>query len=441
MTPIARAAEHLARVALAGPFTLALVTQRVRQALGRCPRWLSPVLKSAVAEFGEGTRPRLAKVACRLRQVPELQQAVLTGRLNFIGVLPRQGMCPATGAPQMWNLPALTTVADLAAWLNLSPGELEWFADVCQLNHRTKESRLGHYRYRWVTKRNGGARLLESPKLRLKLLQRRLLRHLVEQIPPHEAAHGFRRGRSVRSFVAEHTGQAIVLRFDLRDFFPSVTRSRVLALLLTAGYPEPVALRLAALCTAHVPREIMARCPERLTPADAWQRAQRYSLPHLPQGAPTSPALANLAAHSLDRRLTGLAATVHASYTRYADDLVFSGGPELARQAERFAAQVGAIALETGFALNHRKTRIMRQGVSQRAAGLVLNRHPNVPRRDFDALKATLHNCVRRGPDGENREGVADFRGHLRGRIAYLTQINAARGARLMALLEQIHWP
>lgn len=92
--------------------------------------------------------------------------------------------------------------------------------------------------------------------------------------------------------------------------------------------------------------------------------------------------------------------------------------------------------VEEGFALNHRKTRIMRQGVSQRAAGLVLNRHPNVPRREFDALKATLHNCVRRGPHGENREGVADFRGHLRGRIAYLAQFNPVRGARLMALFE-----
>jgi len=435
------AAERLARVVLAGPFTLVLVTQRVRQALGRCPRWLSPVLKSAVAEFGEGTRPRLVKLARRLRQVPELQQAVLSGRLNFIGVMPRPGMCPATGAPQLWNLPAITSVAELATWLNLSPGELEWFADLRQINHRTKEPRLGHYRYRWVTKQNGGARLLESPKLRLKLLQRHILRHLVELIPPHEAAHGFRRGRSVRSFVAQHAGQAIVLRFDLREFFPSVARARIVALLLTAGYPEQVALRLAGLCTARVPREILAQCPEPLTPADAWHRDQCYSRPHLPQGAPTSPALANLAAHSLDRRLAGLAATVQASYTRYADDLVFSGGPELARQAERFAAQVGAIALEAGFALNHRKTRIMRQGVSQRAAGLVLNRHPNVPRREFDALKAILHNCLRRGPDGENREGLPDFRGHLRGRIAYQALINPARGARLLAQFEQIMWP
>ena len=149
--------------------------------------------------------------------------------------------------------------------------------------------------------------------------------------PPHEAAHGFRRGRSVRSFIAQHTGQAIVLRFDLRDFFPSVTRARMVALLLTAGYPESVALRLAGLCTARVPREVLAQRPERLTPADAWQRDQRYALPHLPQGAPTSPALANLAAHSLDRRVTGLAATAKANYTRYADDLVFSGGQELAR--------------------------------------------------------------------------------------------------------------
>lgn len=434
------AAERLGRVALAGTFTLASVTQRVRQALGRCPRWLSPVLKSAVADFGEGTRPRLAKIIRRLRQIPELRQAVLAGRLDFIGAPPLPEMCPAIGGPQSWNLPAITTVADLAAWLNLSPSELEWFADVRRLNQRAKEPKLRHYRYRWVAKRSGGSRLLESPKLRLKLLQRGILVRLLERIPLHEAAHGFRRGRSIRSFVSAHTGQAIVLHFDLRDFFPSVTRARVLAMLLTAGYPEPVALRLAGICTAGVPRDVLARCPDRSSLPDAWSRNRRYARPHLPQGAPTSPALANLAAHSLDRRLSGLAASVRANYTRYADDLVFSGGQELARQAERFATQVGGIALETGFALNHRKTRIMRQGVSQRAAGLVLNRHPNVPRRDFDSLKAILHNCIRRGPHGENRERVTDFRGHLRGRIAYVRQVNPVRGARLLTLFERIVW-
>ena len=79
-----------------------------------------------------------------------------------------------------------------------------------------------------------------------------------------------------------------------------------------------------------------------------------------------------------------------AEYTRYADDLAFSGGEEFERGVERFSTHVAAILLEEGFTVNHRKTRIMRQGVRQRLAGLVANEGPNVARADFDRLKATL---------------------------------------------------
>jgi hypothetical protein len=82
----------------------------------------------------------------------------------------------------------------------------------------------------------------------------------------------------------------------------------------------------------------------------------------------------------------------------------------------------------------------MRQGVRQRLAGLVTNQQVNVPRPDFDRLKATLTNCVRNGPAGENREGVADFRAHLQGRVAFVESVNAAKGAKLRAILERIVW-
>lgn len=165
-----------------------------------------------------------------------------------------------------------------------------------------------------------------------------------------------------------------------------------------------------------------------------------YGRPHLPQGAPTSPALANLAAFHLDCRLTGLARSVGAAYTRYADDLVFSGGHDFGRMAGRVLIQAGAIALDEGFEVNTRKTRIMRQSVAQRAAGLVLNQRVNIPRREYDQLKAILHNCVKSGPGGQNRSTRADFRAHLAGRIAYVKQTNPARGARLWETFQRISW-
>ncbi len=97
----------------------------------------------------------------------------------------------------------------------------------------------------------------------------------------------------------------------------------------------------------------------------------------------------------MDCRLTGLARSAGAEYTRYADDLAFSGGEEFERVVERFSTHVAAVLLEEGFTVNHRKTRIMRQGVRQRLAGLVANERMNVIRADFDRLKATLQNCVR----------------------------------------------
>ena len=93
------------------------------------------------------------------------------------------------------------------------------------------------------------------------------------------------------------------------------------------------------------------------------------------------------------------------------------------------------------FALvQHRKTRVMRQGVHQQAAGVLLNRHPNVARGEYDQLKAILHNCVRHGPAGQNRAGVPDFRAHLLGRIAHVALINPHRGERLKQIFGQIAW-
>ena len=101
--------------------------------------------------------------------------------------------------------------------------ELDWFAD-CQARERSASvEALRHYRYRWVAKPSGSLRLIEAPKPRLKQLQRRLLDEILLHIPPHDAAHGFRPGRSVPSFVAPHVGRTIVLKMDLRDFFVSIT--------------------------------------------------------------------------------------------------------------------------------------------------------------------------------------------------------------------------
>jgi hypothetical protein len=160
----------------------------------------------------------------------------------------------------------------------------------------------------------------------------------------------------------------------------------------------------------------------------------------LPQGSPTSPALANLCAYRLDCRLSALAQKMGAQYTRYADDLAFSGEQELERCARRFQVLVCQVALEEGFEIHTRKSRFMRQGVRQQLAGIVINQHPNPKRRDYDRLKAILYNCARDGPSTHNREDRPDFRAHLLGRIAYVSSINPPRGRKLRQLFDRISW-
>lgn len=161
-------------------------------------------------------------------------------------------------------------------------------------------------------------------------------------------------------------------------------------------------------------------------------------MPHLPQGAPSSPALANLCMFRSDARLAGLARRFGASYTRYADDLLFSGGDAFRRDARRCADYAAAILLQGGMHVAHRKTRVQHRSQAQRACGLVLNERTQLPRGERERLEAILHNCARRGPSTQNREGVADFRAHLRGRLEHALQFGG--GDRLRRWFDAIDW-
>nr|WP_315189259.1 reverse transcriptase family protein [uncultured Albidiferax sp.] len=329
------------------------------------------------------------------------------------------------------EIPDLATVDDLARWLKMPLDRLAWLAP---------ESPLGseHYRYQLQPKRNGGLRLLEVPKVTLKQAQRALYSGLLQHVPVHEAAHGFVPGRAVATHAAAHAGQAVVVRFDLRDFFGGIRAARVMAVWRTLGYPPGVARCLTALCTHRTARMVVDRLRD--DGGLDWLGAKRLQSAHLPQGAPTSPTLANLCAFGLDLRLDGLARVFGARYTRYADDLVFSGSAGLRPQFRALQAWVAAIAEDEGFALHPAKTRCLPQHRQQRITGIVVNARPQTPRQDFDRLKACLHQCVHQGPVSQNHTKLVDFRAHLLGRIGWVGQFNAARAAKLMGLFEQIHW-
>jgi RNA-directed DNA polymerase len=152
------------------------------------------------------------------------------------------------------------------------------------------------------------------------------------------------------------------------------------------------------------------------------------------------PALANLAAFRLDRRLTGLATALGATYTRYADDITLSGSQRLLRNANQLRLTITDIARQEGFAVNDRKSTLTTRAGSQRVCGVVVNQRTNMSRADYDTLKATIHNAVRHGPATQNRAAVPDFRVHLLGRIAWVEQLHPGHGERLRRQFNRIDW-
>ena len=159
---------------------------------------------------------------------------------------------------------------------------------------------------------------------------RTILHDVLRDAPLHDAAMGFRRGRGVFDHAACHVERRWVVSMDLRDFFPSITVTRVAGVFSALGLERQQARMLAEL-TTHATK---------LDRGATRQERQLYCRRHLPQGAPTSPALANLAATHLDRRLAALAASIGGAYSRYADDLVLSFNHRL----PWLVSTVGAIA-------------------------------------------------------------------------------------------------
>ncbi len=432
-------AHALAKVFVNGDWTLEDMVQRGGLRLEKHWRWLRPLARRLIDAFGPH-RPSAERVGRFIQLDEGFRRAFQRHEIDLsYQRQPRPVMSPAPGRPSTWDVPSLVTEGELADWLEISPGELGFLADVRNLESTRPHGPLRHYRYHWHPKRSGGsARLIEKPKWRLKSVQRRLLHGILNQIPPHDAAHGFRKGHSIRMAVEPHVGQQVVVRMDLRDFFPSIPRRRITGVFRVAGYPERIARLLSALCTNTVPSDVWKTFPEYA--GDQRRHESLYSRLHLPQGSPTSPALANLCSYRLDARLTGLAKSLSSNYTRYADDLVFSGTVRLAHATRHLQTQAYLIALEEGFEINLRKTRVMRQSVRQQAMGIVINRKPNIRRADYDRLKAILTNCIRHGAESQNKTGHPEFRAHLAGRIAHVDTLNPSRGDKLRSLFEQIDW-
>jgi len=311
-----------------------------------------------------------------------------------------------------YGLPLWRTEADVARALDVSLKTLRHFS-----MHSAQE-RAPHYVTFAIPKRSGGERLIMAPKRRLKALQRRLNTLLCAKLPASEHAHGFRNGRSVRTNAQPHVGKSVLLQLDIREFFPSIHFGRVRGLLLALGYAYPVASVLAALMT-EAPRQPVAVGDTLYFPPVGSRVC--------PQGAPTSPQLSNALLLKMDRRLAGLARRRGFDYTRYADDLTFSGEDIAAAHALRILAC--RIVEEEGFTINSDKTRIVRDGSRQLVTGVVVNEVLGLSRQSRRRLRAAIHRRAKQQAGGSADPATL---ARLEGELAYLFMLNPQQARRLV---------
>ncbi|HEY1188507.1 MAG TPA: reverse transcriptase family protein [Gemmata sp.] len=329
------------------------------------------------------------------------------------------------------GVPTLTKLAELRKLLNIkSPNQLGFFLLASDHNN-------GPYTTHTIPKRDGTDRRICAPKKQLKWVQKQILKHILSKVPPHPAAHGFINGRSTVSNATPHVGAELVVKFDLKDFFPTVHYFRVMGLFASLGYPVGNCM-FGTDDDANQIAPVLARLCCYTPDPGLWGSAT------LPQGAPTSPAISNLVCRRLDARLQGLAEANKGTFTRYADDLTFSFPKAEGMNLGRFRWWVDQVCQQEGFTVNQEKFRVIRDSQRQVVTGIVVNDAVRVPRELRREIRAILHNCETQDVESQAQRhprfkgNVPAFCQYLRGIAAYLHMVQPEQGAALLRRVNEL---
>jgi retron-type reverse transcriptase len=328
-----------------------------------------------------------------------------------------------------FGLPSLSAPDQVAAALSIPLLRLRWLA------FHSEASTTSHYVRFQIPKKSGGSREIWAPQPKLAAAQAWILENILAKVPVGPVAHGFVAGRSTVTNAAPHVKRAIVVNVDLKDFFPTITFPRVKGIFESLGYSPAVATVFALLCT-EAPRREVEYSGRRYFVATGGRA--------LPQGACTSPALSNLSAWTLDRRLAGVAAKLGWTYTRYADDLTFSGDTLVAKGEKNpksvawLLARTRHVCEAEGFEVNEKKVRVQRRNTAQTVTGIVVNEKTSTSRAERRKLRAILHHARFEGLEKQNRIGHANYVAWLRGHVAYVLMVNPAQGQTLKVKLDAL---
>ena len=260
-----------------------------------------------------------------------------------------------------------------------------------------------------VPKKCGDFREINAPSKKMKSIQRWILDEILYKLNPGDYAHGFIPGKTIYTNAKAHTNKDLVLGIDIKDFFPSIKFGAIYNVFKNAGYNLKVAWQLADLCTYH------------------WK---------LPQGAPTSPMLANLVALNLDNQISQYCITRNFEYSRYADDITISGSYELPIHKERIIK----IIKGSGFEINSKKVRMLSKGSRQKVTGLVVNDKVSIGRTKKKTLRALVHNILINGPVIENKSNDPYFRERIFGHLGCANSIDPEFASPLIDSLKKIDW-
>ena len=237
-------------------------------------------------------------------------------------------------------------------------------------------------------KSSGEHRVIHAPDEALKKVQKAIISEFLSQVPLPDSCTGFRPGKSILSNTTPHCGKRFVFNTDIEEFFATISSERVLGLFLRLGFSFPLACVLTEVTTYH-------GC--------------------LPQGAPSSPYIANLICYSLDSEMEEFCAMKDWSYTRYCDDITISGDSMFTLADMR---TIEEIIDSEGFFLNMRKTRFLRKNSAQVVSGLVVNERPNLPRAKRRKIRAMFHQAELNPEQYKGR--VKELENHL----SMLTMLN-----------------
>lgn len=284
----------------------------------------------------------------------------------------------------MLGLPVIQNTEDFSVVTHISK------YTIYQLSYHADK----YYKTYEITKKSGGKRIICQPNKKLKGLQSWLLINILNKIQVSPSCKGFIRGSSIRDNALPHIGANTILSLDLKDFFPTINSKQVYNIFKILGYNSLIATIFTNICTYEQT---------------------------LPQGSPCSPMLANLAAWALDLRIQGYVGKRGISYTRYADDLSFSGlNPA---KVIKIIPMIEAIIKDENFIINHSKTRIAGSSRAKMVTGLVINEYNvGIGKQQYKCLRTKIHHLTL--PNEQKNEKLFF---HVLGWLAYLKSVDKER--------------